>query len=101
MSQAEATLKRAQAKAEADASGRNAALEALDAAAVKRAEETEQKAQTELEADQAAFGSRTNAGTKAAAGEDAVRLGRQVAAAGAVTHATTRTRTDQVLDLRV
>lgn len=101
VSQADVALKKAQAKAEADAAGRNAALLALDAAAVKQAEEAEQKAQIQLAADQAAFGSATNAGTRAAAGEDAVRLGRQVAAASTVAEAGTGTKAERALDLRV
>ena len=100
LSQADAALKKAQAKAEADASSRNAALAALDAAAVKQAEVAEQKAQIQLAADQAAFGSATTASTKAAAGEDSARLGRQVAAANAATSAGTGTRVDRALDLR-
>lgn len=100
VSQADAALKVAQAKADADASGTNAALKALDAAAVKQAAAAEQKAQAQLAADQAAFGSATNAAAKAATGEDAARLGRQVAAAETVADAGTGTRTDRTLDLR-
>lgn len=100
VSQADAALKKAQAKAEADASSRNAALQALDAAAVKQAEEAEQKAQIQLAADQAAFGAPTNAATKAAAGEDSLRLSRQVAAAGAVAGPRDGTRTERTLDLK-
>ncbi|MGI3777343.1 MAG: hypothetical protein ACRYGC_08620 [Janthinobacterium lividum] len=101
VSQADVALKKAQAKAEADAAGRNTALLALDAAAVKKAEDAEKKAQIQLEADQAAFGSATNAGTKAATGEDALRLGRQVAEAQTAGAAKAGTRADRALDLRV
>jgi len=98
VSQADAALKKAQAKAAADAAGGAAALQALDAAAVKQAEVAEQKAETQLAADQAAFGSKANAATRAATGEDALRLGRQVAAADAA--AAHGGKADRALDLR-